>query len=278
MPNLNVDALVNWFEFRKGKLTYSMNGSRNGNDGTADCSGSVSQALKEAGIPIQGLPSTVYLGKQLADNGFTRISKNQDLNAQRGDIVMMSWGYDMSQSGGAGGHVGVMVNSVDFISVDFSTSGARGQAVNQYPWDSYYGWNRPMYIEVWRFKASEPQMPKPTTPPKLKKVYRAGEVKFIVGCYQIRCDDLVPLDFDWFDNGIPVAMVNWVDKNGGQVKDGADKDFKAGMYFSFELDENYITDSGEGGYYGGWYYRKIIFGQYGGVWLSVWDKNHLINN
>ena len=82
MPNLNVDALVNWFEFRKGKLTYSMNGSRNGNDGTADCSGSVSQALKEAGIPIQGLPSTVYLGKQLADNGFTRISKNQDWNAR----------------------------------------------------------------------------------------------------------------------------------------------------------------------------------------------------
>ena len=73
-------------------------------------------------------------------------------------------------------------------------------------------------------------------------------------------------------------MVNWVDKKGGHVKDGADKDFKTGMYFSFELDENHITDSGEGGYYGGWYYRKIIFGQYGGVWLSVWDKNHLINN
>ena len=100
---MNTDALINWFESRRGKLTYSMYGSRNGSDGTADCSGSVSQALKEAGIPIKGLPSTVTLGTQLAQNGFIRVSRNTDWTAQRGDIVLMSWGADMSTSGGAGG-------------------------------------------------------------------------------------------------------------------------------------------------------------------------------
>lgn len=72
-------------------------------------------------------------------------------------------------------------------------------------------------------------------------------------------------------------MVNWVDEKGKDVKDGADKDFKAGMYFSFEIDEARITDTGEGGWYGNWYYRKFEFGQYGGAWLSVWDKNDLVN-
>lgn len=31
--------IVSWFENRVGQLTYSMTGSRNGADGTADCSG-----------------------------------------------------------------------------------------------------------------------------------------------------------------------------------------------------------------------------------------------
>ena len=149
--------IVNWFINRRGKLTYSMLGSRNGADGTADCSGAVSQALKDNGIPIKGLPTTVTLGQQLAKNGFVRISKNQDWVADTGDIVLMSWGADMSTSGGAGGHVGVMVDSVNFISCDYSTKGASGQAINTYPWNDYYNWNNPTYIEVWRYKESYPQ-------------------------------------------------------------------------------------------------------------------------
>lgn len=197
MPTLNIDALVNWFDYRKGKLTYSMKGSRNGSDGTADCSGSVSQALKEAGIPIQGLPSTVYMGSQLATNGFVRISKNQDWDAQKGDIVLMSWGADMASSGGAGGHVGVMKNAINFISVDFSTKGAIGQAVNEYAWNDYYGWNRPAYIEVWRFSGVTANRKTPTSAPRIKQHYLANEVKFVNGCYQIRCNELAPVGYDW---------------------------------------------------------------------------------
>ena len=148
---------VNWFINRRGLLTYSMLGSRNGADGTADCSGSISQALKEAGIKIIGLPSTVTLGQQLANNGFYRVSINQDWDAQTGDIVLMSWGADMSSSGGAGGHVGVMIDDTYFISCDYSTQGAPGQAINTYPWNDYYGWNKPAYIEVWRYADTAPQ-------------------------------------------------------------------------------------------------------------------------
>ena len=149
--------IVFWFINRRGKLTYSMLGSRNGSDGTADCSGAVSQALKDNGISIKGLPTTVTLGQQLAENGFYRVSRNEDWVAKPGDIVMMSWGVDMSTSGGAGGHVGVMVDSIDFISCDYSTQGAKGQAINTYPWNDYYNWNKPTYIEVWRYVDPTPQ-------------------------------------------------------------------------------------------------------------------------
>ena len=273
-------SIVNWFVNHRGKLTYSMYGSRNGADGTADCSGSISQALKEAGIGIQGLPSTVTLGQQLAKNGFYRVSINQDWDALTGDIVMMSWGADMSQSGGAGGHVGVMMDSVNFISCDYSTQGAVGQAINTYPWNDYYAANKPNYIEVWRYAESAPQtnnQANTAVVPQQKAYYEANEVKYVNGIWQIKCDYLCPIGFNFYDNGVPVDMVNWVDKDGNDIPDGDSKDFKSGMFFSFAGDENNITDTGEGGYYGGYYYRRFEFGQFGTVWLSCWNKDDLVN-
>ncbi len=273
-------SIVNWFVNHRGKLTYSMYGSRNGSDGTADCSGSMSQALKEAGIPIQGLPSTVTLGQQLANNGFYRVSINQDWDAETGDIVMMSWGADMSQSGGAGGHVGVMMDATYFISCDYSTQGAVGQAINTYPWNDYYAVNKPSYIEVWRYADTAPQtdnLANTAVAPQEKAYYEANEVQFVNGIYQIKCDYLSPIGFNYYDNGVPVDMVNWVDKDGNDIPDGNSKDFKSGMFFSFEGYENNITDTGEGGYYGGYYWRKFEFGQFGTVWLSCWDKDDLVN-
>lgn len=272
--------IVNWLINRRGKLTYSMLGSRNGTDGTADCSGAISQALKDSGIPIQGLPSTVKLGQQLAKNGFYRVSRNEDWDAVTGDIVLMSWGSDMSTSGGEGGHVGIMVDSMNFISCDNSRQGAQGQAINTYPWNDYYSWNNPTYIEVWRYADKTPQTNnKPNTElkPQQKACYQANEVKYVNGIYQIRCNYLTPIGFDWLENGIPVAMVNWVDKNGNNLTDGSDKDFIAGMFFSFAGDEVNITDTGKGGYYGGYYWRQFELRQYGTVWLSCRDKDDLVN-
>lgn len=273
-------AIVNGMVNLRGEITYSMFGSRDGSDGTGDCSGIMSRVLKEAGIPIQGLPSTVTLGQQLAKNGFYRVSINQDWDAETGDIILMSWGADMSQSGGAGGHVGVMMDSVNFISCDYSTQGAVGQAINTYPWNDYYSANKPAYIEVWRYSDSAPQtnnQANTAVAPQQKAYYEANEVKYVNGIYQIKCDYLSPIGFDYISNGIPVAMVNWVDKDGNDLPDGVDQEFKAGMYFSFAGDENNVTDIGEGGYYGGYYFRKFEFGQFGTVWLSCWNKDDLVN-
>ena len=193
-------SIVNGFISRRGLITYSMLGSRNGSDGTGDCSGIMSQVLKEAGINIIGLPSTVTLGQQLANNGFYRISINQSWDAQPADIVLMSWGADMSSSGGAGGHVGVMIDDTYFISCDYSTQGATGQAINTYPWNDYYAWNKPAYIEVWRYANTAPQtnnQANTAVQPKDKAFYQANEVKYVNGIWQIKCDYLAPVGFDW---------------------------------------------------------------------------------
>lgn len=193
-------SIVNGFISRRGLITYSMLGSRNGSDGTGDCSGIMSQVLKEAGINIIGLPSTVTLGQQLANNGFYRISINQPWDAQPADIILMSWGADMSTSGGAGGHVGAMIDDTYFISCDYSTQGATGQAINTYPWNDYYGWNKPAYIEVWRYADTAPQTDNranTAVQPQEKAYYEANEVKYVNGIYQIKCDYLAPVGFDW---------------------------------------------------------------------------------
>ncbi|AZF91157.1 N-acetylmuramoyl-L-alanine amidase [Streptococcus phage CHPC954] len=193
---------------------------------------------------------------------------------------MMSWGSDMSTSGGAGGHVGVMMDKTYFISCDYSTQGAVGQAINTYPWNDYYAANKPNYVEVWRYSDSAPQTNNQANTevvPQQKAYYEANDVRFVHGIYQIKCDYLAPVGFNYFENGVPVSMVNWVDANGNDIPDGSDQDFKAGMFFSFEGYENFITDTGEGGYYGGYYYRKFDFGQFGPVWLSCWNKDDLVN-
>ena len=193
-------SIVNGFTSRRGLITYSMFGSRNGSDGTGDCSGIMSQVLKEAGINIIGLPSTVTLGQQLAKNGFYRISINQSWDAQPADIILMSWGADMSTSGGAGGHVGVMIDDTYFISCDYSTQGATGQAINTYPWNDYYSWNKPTYIEVWRYADTAPQtnnQANTAVQPQEKAYYEANDVKYVNGIYQIKCDYLAPVGFDW---------------------------------------------------------------------------------
>lgn len=41
--------VIDWFRSREGRLTYSQWGSRNGSDGTADCSGAITQAIRDAG-------------------------------------------------------------------------------------------------------------------------------------------------------------------------------------------------------------------------------------
>lgn len=150
---INLDRLVEWYTSRRGTGTYSMYGSRNFMDGTADCSGSATTALQYAGASKDGyLYSTVTLPDYLSRNGFERIAVNDDWDMRRGDVILWSDGNNMAESAGAGGHVMVAVNNSDEISTDYSHQGY--PAVNQYNYNEYYSWNNPKYVEVWRYPSA----------------------------------------------------------------------------------------------------------------------------
>ncbi|WP_263431561.1 peptidoglycan amidohydrolase family protein [Leuconostoc gelidum] len=74
---VNTNELIDWFQSRKGKLTYLMCGSRNGTDGTIDCSGSVAQAIRDAGgTPCTWLYNTEAIHAYLKDNSYQIIDNN----------------------------------------------------------------------------------------------------------------------------------------------------------------------------------------------------------
>lgn len=283
---VDTEKLVGWFDGRFGQLTYSMLGSRNGADGTADCSGSVTQALYEAGASKYNfLYSTVSLGAYLEANGYKRISVNQDWSALRGDVVLMSWGANMASSGGAGGHVGVMKDGTDFISCDYWTGGQQGTAISQHDWNSYYNTevaNGLQYIEVWRLvddgnvpSNDNPELPandvKPDTPAikRFKQFnneftaynsFRVDEIKYVNGIWQMINYKLAGgKDFDWTHNGINLARVD-------NVTRGNDQDTQIGDMVAFNSENNegtideYDAESNGVG---------IIFHDDGTVWFDA---------
>lgn len=94
---------VEWGLNQMGKgITYSMNGARNGSDGTMDCSGFVSTALKEAGMPDVPLMSTVTMLQN--SNAFGQsgtLFKEVDYKtAKKGTIIVVGG----LAGGGANGH------------------------------------------------------------------------------------------------------------------------------------------------------------------------------
>ncbi|CAH1851713.1 peptidoglycan amidohydrolase family protein [Convivina praedatoris] len=152
---VNSEKVVNWFTNNQGKLTYSMNGSRNGSDGTADCSGSMTEAIYEAGGSKPAyLYNTDSLHGYLTSNGYKLIAENQGWNAQRGDVVV--WGQK-GQSAGAAGHVMVISqgddangNGAKEISTDYSTGGAANSAVSEHNYNAYASANGNPYSYVYR--------------------------------------------------------------------------------------------------------------------------------
>ena len=153
--NFKVDTnkLIDWFESRKGKITYSMYGSRNGTDGTADCSGSVVQAIRDAGgTPYTWLYNTEAIHDYLKGNTYQLIDNNDrdGWMSKRGDIVI--WGQQ-GHSDGAAGHIGIITNNADnplFISTCYITQGQKGTAVQEVQYNQYAAKNGYPYYYVYR--------------------------------------------------------------------------------------------------------------------------------
>ncbi len=151
---VKIEKLVNWYIKHFGKLTYSMTGSRNGDDRTADCSGALTQALFESGAkPYKILHSTVTIGSYLAENDFEYLGTTPTLACKKGDVLLLSWNGNIKQSVMANGHCGILKDAKTFISVDYSShQGREGRAVAEHPWLSYYEKKNPDALEVWRLR------------------------------------------------------------------------------------------------------------------------------
>nr|MCH9869625.1 hypothetical protein [Serratia marcescens] len=133
------EAVINWFYNHMGQLTYDMSGSRNGTDGTADCSGSMTEALYEAGASKPAyLYNTDTLPNYLTQNGYQLIANNQPWDAQRGDIVI--WGTPGASAGSAG-HVQVMTDGQNAISVNYAHGEQEGAAVSVWNYQTAYAYN-----------------------------------------------------------------------------------------------------------------------------------------
>jgi hypothetical protein len=166
--SFNNKKVKDWFYLFKGKLTYSMTGSRNGTDGTADCSGAMSSALNYAGAKYQ-LNNTQTIGSYLYSLGYRLVQSTAIVNentAITDDIVIMSE-YNVSDSSGSGGHIGIIDGS-NFVSVtatDWLTGHTfqKNNAVQVVPWNSYKGVTRLKgECEVWRYQLKESEVNKLT--------------------------------------------------------------------------------------------------------------------
>lgn len=148
--NCFTERVLDWFYSRMGKITYSMYGSRNGSDGTADCSGSMIQALRDAGAsPYAYLYNTKTLHGYLLSNGYHLVTENGSFTPQWGDVII--WGR-RGDSAGAGGHTLIISQSAqgstpaESISTSYWTEGQTGTAIQVIPyWYYWHADNNPYY-------------------------------------------------------------------------------------------------------------------------------------
>lgn len=110
----SIQTMVNWFEQRAGKVTYSM-ANRYG-PSSFDCSSAVYYALQAGGFVSSGtMGNTTTLFTDLPKAGFTPTT-----SPKRGDVFL--WGKQHS-AGGRYGHTGVFIDSANVIHCSSSRNG-----------------------------------------------------------------------------------------------------------------------------------------------------------
>ena len=247
---------------------YDMS-DRYGNDADGDerieydCSSAVSQAL---GLSLSN--NTETLKSNLPSIGYNCVYDGVDgaFDAKRGDVVI--WGpRDMSSSLGAFGHVMIMTGPTTMIHCNYGYDGITENDYNQI-WEI----NGCPRETVYRLNAQAETTPQQPQPSMKLKVYQVNDLQFVNGIWQVKCDDLCPVDFDWTENGIDVADIDITDANGNVI---ADQETKVGSYFT--INPNKVICVGDGAYgSGGYYWRQVTLKASGTIWLSVWDLNHLL--
>lgn len=114
--------------------------------------------------------------------------------------------------------------------------------------------------------------PQPNPTPTNLKVYRVDDLQKVNGIWQVRCNELVPVGFNWNDNGIAAEDIDEVDANGVKT---ADQVLQKGGYFVINPNNVRSTGTpltGSGGYK----WAQVNFVHGGLVWLRVNSQNHLL--
>ena len=142
-----------------------MFGSRNGSDGTADCSGAMTQALWSAGAGKPAASASRWGGYNtesihgyLNNNGYHLVAQGTAKYTPRyGDIVI--WGkLGASASAGAGGHIQIISTggsdphgvSVNAHEQDRNGRNAKNQAVQDYSYSWYWNYDNRPYSYIYR--------------------------------------------------------------------------------------------------------------------------------
>lgn len=231
---VNTNNVIAFMEGLKNiGITYSMNGSRDGSDGTGDCSGTIVRAIEQSGgTKASWLFNTDSMHAYLIQNGYKLVYENNPTyTPKRGDIFI--WGRK-GQSGGAFGHTGIFYD--DNENIIHCNFGYNGVTINNV--DSIAKANGFPYYYIYRLEggSTTPINPTPPTPNKPQASgrkrfgYLVNDLQFVNGIWQIRCDHLCPIDFTWVENGIDVAHVDVMDGNGNVSNN---QTVKIGDYVSF---------------------------------------------
>lgn len=145
MTSVNFDrAIAHMNSLAVRGVRYSMNGSRTGTDGTADCSGAIYSALLAAGMPSAGwVLNTEYEHDWLLENGWSLIEENGSFTPQKGDVFI--WGKKGRSAGGFG-HTGIFVDDEHILHCNYRDNGV---ALTGYQ-ERWIGAGRP-YHYLYRF-------------------------------------------------------------------------------------------------------------------------------
>lgn len=151
---ININKAIDYmYQLKNRGITYSMNGSRIGTDGTADCSGAVYISLVKGGAKPHSYPvNTESEHAWLIANGFELIAFNKEWNMQRGDVLIFGI---KGQSAGAGGHTAIAVDHNNVIHCNYAHNGVTVNPETTMPYNM--GWY------VYRYKGA-----KPTSQPQAK--------------------------------------------------------------------------------------------------------------
>ena len=232
-----MDKVIEWFQQRQGRVSYSMD-YRNGPN-SYDCSSAIYHALIYAGILPQGfrIGNTETEFVDLPKFGFQRIEADANgyIPTQRGDIFI--WGKQ-GYTLGANGHTGIFIDNDNIIHCAYAYNG-----IHTDNHDDLARVNNTQYLTIFRYTGKPQNAPAPAPQPeaiddvinigshfKINSVLQVAEVNINDGRRELKIDSLCPRGFTWAENGIPANWAAKVDGDGYKV----DSEINAGDWVKIQ--------------------------------------------